>query len=198
VSVVLVGGYVEAGDGGRVRAQAGTVIVHKAYAAHLNTFEAPRSVVLNLVGGTRSPLIGAGVIDDVDEIVRVAEHDTAAAVALIMDGMRSEVARFSDWPDLLAEALTRNPELSIAEWADGMKLNPASVSRGFRRCFGVSPKRFRLEAKARNALRGIANTTERLSLVAASCGFADQAHLNRTCLNLTGETPAAFRAKSVQ
>lgn len=198
VSIVLVGGYVEAGDGGRIQTQPGSVIVHDAYAAHLNAFEARRTIVLNLVGCVRTRSISTGVVDDVDPIVRVAEYNAAAAAELIMDGMRSEEVRLCDWPDLLADALNRNPDLSLTEWADRMKLDPASVSRGFRRCFGVSPKRFRLEAKTRSALRAITATTEPLSHVAANCGFADQSHLNRACRNLTGVTPAALRAKSVQ
>jgi AraC-like DNA-binding protein len=198
MAVVLAGGYVEAGDGGRVRAQPGTVIVHQSYAAHMNAFEAPRSVVLNLIGCAGSRWIGAGVVDDVDAIVRVAEYDAAAAAELVMDNMRSEAVRLGDWPDLLADALARNPGLSLTDWSESMNLNPASVSRGFRRCFGLSPKRFRLEAKARNALRAIADTTEGLAHVAASSGFADQSHLSRVCRDLTGVTPAALRAKSLQ
>lgn len=198
VSIVLVGGYVEAGDGGRTRAQPGSVLVHGAYAAHLNVFEASRTVVLNLVGLTSARVIRAGIIDDVDAVARAAERDATAAVMLVAGRVRPEETRLNDWPDQLADALSTDPALSITDWANRMGLNPASVSRGFRRCFGVSPKSFRREARTRNALCAITGTREQLAHVAADCGFADQAHLSRACRELAGVTPATLRAKSVQ
>lgn len=198
VSIVLAGGYVEAGDRGRIRAQPGSVLVHSAYAAHLNAFEASRTIVLNLVGLGAAQAIRAGRIDDVDAVARAAERDATAAAMLVAARVRSETAQLNDWPDLLADALSTNHALSITDWAERMGLNPASVSRGFRRCFGVSPKRFRREARTRNALLAITSSRERLAHVAFDCGFADQPHLSRACRDLVGMTPAALRAKSVQ
>ncbi|KAI1692069.1 helix-turn-helix domain-containing protein [Ditylenchus destructor] len=73
-----------------------------------------------------------------------------------------------DWPDLLAATLARDPALSITAWADRAGLDPASVSRGFARAYGVSPKRFRLELRTRSAVRALAGW--RGTLAAHRCG----------------------------
>src|SRR5450432_402684 len=47
-SIVLSGGYEEAGDHGRFRVSAGDVIFHERFEAHLDRFSAAGVVVLNL------------------------------------------------------------------------------------------------------------------------------------------------------
>lgn len=79
-----------------------------------------------------------------------------------------------------------------------MGLNPASISRGFARAYGVSPKRFRLEARTRRALTAIDAWQGSLADLAADQGFADQAHLTRSIAAMTGAPPILHRAKSVQ
>ena len=198
VSIVLAGGYLEAGDGGRVRARPGTVIAHEPYCAHLNMFEASQTVVLNLIGRAALPTIPTGLVADVDTIMRTAERDPQAASVMIAENVQPKTATLDDWPHLLADALIRDSHLSISDWADSIGLNPASASRGFRRCFGVSPKRFRREVRTRRALRAITSTQEPLAHIAADCGFSDQAHLSRACRELVGAPPGILRAKSVQ
>ena len=197
LAVVLAGGYVEAGDGGRWRARPGTVVVHGAYEAHGNGFEAAETVVLNLpVPAGLAPV--AALIDDVDAIARVAERDPVSAATLVSTMLRPGADRLDDWPDLLAAALSADPSLSIRAWADAVGLAPASVSRGFARAYGVSPKRYRLEARARQALHAVAGSRAQLAEIAAAHGFADQAHMTRALVAMTGAPPGAFRAKSVQ
>ena len=198
VAVVLAGGYVEAGERGRWRARPGTVIFHSPFEAHLDVFSAPETIVLNLACSTITGSTAAGVIDDVDEIARAAERDPIEAAALIAAGVRPGADRLTDWPDLLADAMRDDPSLSISEWADRMGLDPASVSRGFKRCCGVSPKRFRMEVKGRRALGTMLTTDEPLARVAADAYFTDQAHMTRAVRALTGSTPGIIRAKSIQ
>lgn len=198
VAIVVAGGYIEAGDGGRWRAGPGTVIVHGAHEAHRDAFDAPETVVLNLpmprmVFGQR-----AGLIDDVDTIVKLSARDPVAALAFVTAQIRPGAHRLADWPDLLADAIDDDSGLSIRLWADMMGLSPASVSRGFSRAFGVSPKRFRLEARTRHAMRAIAETPGPLAQIAVESGFADQAHMTRALRGIAGTTPAELRAKSVQ
>lgn len=198
VAIVLAGSYIEAGDSGRWRAVPGTVIVHAAHEAHRDTFEARETMVLNLpMSATRFDL-NAGSIDDIDAVVRLAERDPVAAVAFVAAHVGTVAHRFADWPDLLADAIGGDPALSISHWADAMGLSPASVSRGFSRAFGVSPKRFRMEARVRRAMGAIAGTHEPLAQLAADHGFADQAHMTRALRSVAGTTPADLRAKSVQ
>ena len=197
VAVVLRGDYQEAGDEGRFAAQPGTVIVHGCWAAHLDRFGACGAEVLNLptVAGLAP---GVGTIDDPEAVARMAERDPLAAAAHLRDGLSRHTVGPADWPDLLAEALRTDPDLALAPWARRMKLEPASVSRGFARAYGVSPKRFRLEARTRRAIAALADWHGSLADLAADQGFADQAPLTRSVGALTGVPPAVLRAKSVQ
>lgn len=197
VAVVLAGGYIEAGDGGRWRTRAGSVIVHGAHEAHRDHFECRQTVVLNLppVAGLAA---GAGRIADVDAVVRLAERDRHAAAALVVDAMQTGSEALADWPDLLSADLRADRVADFAGWADRHGLAPASVSRGFFRAYGVSPKRYRLEARTRRAWAAIGAGAPSLADVAAAHGFSDQAHLTRAMAMVTGHTPGAVRAKSVQ
>ena len=197
VAVVLEGGYEEAGDGGRLRAAPGTVVVHGRYEAHLDRFGAGGARVLNLpaVAGL---LPGAGVIADPDAVARLAERDPGEATGLVRASFRPGAAFADDWPDLLALALRDDPGLLLSDWAERIGLDPASVSRGFARAYGVSPKRFRLEARTHRAVAALPDWDQGIAALAAEHGFADQAHLTRAVAALTGTTPAQLRAKSVQ
>jgi AraC-like DNA-binding protein len=196
VAVVLAGSYVEAGDSGRVRAVAGTVIAHEPLSAHRDDFGARGAVVLNFpaIGG----MAGAGSVADVDAVARAAERDMRAAEYLLATQFRPAVMSPDDWPDRLADALAGNPDLVIADWAVATGLDPASVSRGFARAYGVTPKRFRLEARVRRAVRALSSWQGNLAALAAEHGFADQAHLARTVRAMTGTTPRQLKAKFVQ
>lgn len=196
VALVLAGSYLEAGDGGRLRARAGTVVAHPAMNAHRDDFGASGATVLNLpaIDG----LEGSGRVADVDAVARAAERDMAEAALLLAVLFRPEIDSPDDWPDRLAAALAADPDLAITEWADQAGLDPASVSRGFVRAYGVTPKRFRLEARVRRAARALPSWRGGLADFAAAQGFADQAHLARNVRAMTGATPGALRAKSVQ
>jgi AraC-like DNA-binding protein len=68
-----------------------------------------------------------------------------------------------------------------------------TVARGFSAAFGVSARQFRTEMKARDAWLRVVRTRDRLADIAASAGFADQAHMTRRIRALTGASPAAWR-----
>ena len=193
VAVVLDGGYLEAGESGRIRAEAGMAVIHHGWAAHQDGFGDKGARVLNLPladGLAEGPVRLA----DPDAVVRLARSDPIAAAALLRETATLVSAGPGDWPDLLAQALAADPALAIAGWADAAGLDPASVSRGFARAYGVSPKRFRLELRTRGAVRALTGWRGTLAALAAEHGFADQAHLARAALALTGRTPSQLRA----
>lgn len=196
-AVVLAGGYVEAGENGRIVAAPGTVIVHDPFGAHRDIFGDCGAQVLNLAvaSGLQS---GVWEIDDPDAVVRLAERNPGAASALVAEKARRGGQRLDDWPDRLAAMLRVDPAQSIADWADAQGLHPASVSRGFARAYGVSPKRFRHEARVRRAIDLLADWDESLAALAAETGFADQAHLARSVRDIAGAAPIMLRAKCVQ
>jgi AraC-like DNA-binding protein len=197
MAIVVEGGYQEAGDSGRVEARAGDVLLHGPYEAHRDAFRPSGSTVLNLPLDAKFGS-GFGRIEDVDAIVRLAGRDTWQASLQARSQFAQGASLLNDWPDLLAAALRDDPDLGIGRWADRMGLATASVSRGFARAFGVSPKRFRLEARTRRAAGRLASWRGSLADLAAELGFADQAHMSRAVAAMTGHTPAGLRAKSVQ
>lgn len=197
VALVLAGGYIEAGDGGRWRVEAGQAVIHEAHEAHQDIFPTAGAAVLNLPL-TAGLSAGVGTVADPDRVARLAERDPLAAAAMLAADYHPGGQRLDDWPDQLAALLDRAPDTALTGWADAMGLDPASVSRGFVRVYGVSPKRFRLEARTRRALRMLSAWRGSVAALAADCGFADQAHFSRSVRALTGRTLYALMAKSVQ
>jgi AraC-like DNA-binding protein len=189
VALVLAGGYVEAGDRGRLRIEAGQAVVHDRYESHRNEFFGHGAQVLNLPLPDGGMAHVQGQVDDADAIARLAERDPAQAAELLRATMRPCTVRLDDWPDLLARALAEDPVLNLAAWADAQGIAPQSVSRGFRRAYGTSPKRYRLELRAAQALRRLPGWRGSMAMLAAETGFADQAHMTRTLVALAGAAP---------
>ncbi len=192
-AVVLSGGYEEAGDAGRRRVQPGDVVLHGPFEAHLDRSGGQGAEVLNLVLPEGAVLGGFGRLKDVDAVARLAERDPAEAARLLVALTRQAPPIPADWPDLLAAALSASSPLRLETWARSQGLTPETVSRGFRRVFGVSPSRFRLEVRARRAWSAVRATPEALAAIADDAGFADQAHMTRAVTALTGRPPGAWR-----
>ena len=195
-ALVLSGGYCETGDRGRFEARPGQVLIHGAWESHMNAVSPGGARVLNL------PLPGeidfdAGLIADPDAVARAAERDPAEAAALLVQRATPIAVAPSDWPDALARALRDDPDLSLSRWASGMGLAAATISRGFARVFGTSPRCYRAEQRALKAIRSL-DGREPLAGLAAELGFVDQAHMTRAVVSLTGLTPGRFRVKSIQ
>lgn len=192
-ALVLAGGYAEAGDNGRRLAQAGDVILHDVFEAHANRFDHRGAVVLNLPLAVLPDTPCAFMrIADPDAVARLAERDTRAARACLFDQLAPAPAQPGDWRDTLARALRESPDLVLGDWATETGLDPATVSRGFRDAFDVSPVRYRAEARARAAWRRLSEGGP-LADLAAETGFADQAHMTRAIVALTGLAPGAWR-----
>ena len=71
--------------------------------------------------------------------------------------------------------------------------SPYRLSRAFPRELGVSLTRYRNRVRVGRALDRLAHDEAGIADVAASLGFADQAHLTRTVREHVGQTPAALR-----
>ncbi|WP_431046320.1 helix-turn-helix domain-containing protein [Roseateles sp. L2-2] len=192
VALVLAGGYVEAGDRGRLRVEAGQAVFHGEHESHQNEFFRTGARVLNLPAIGRDIGEAFGQVDDPDAIVRLAERDPDEAAGLLRQTFRPSTLRLNDWPDLLAAALADDPNLGLAEWADTVGIAPQSLSRGFHRAYGLSPKRYRLELRTLQALRQLPGWQGSMATLAAETGFADQAHLTRAIVALTGRTPTRW------
>ncbi|MFP2910058.1 helix-turn-helix domain-containing protein [Pyxidicoccus sp. 3LFB2] len=192
-AVVVAGGYVEAGDSGRFRLEAGSVVFHSAFEAHADQFGTTGAVVLNLPLPDAAPEVAVGRLRDVDAVVRMAERDAREAADLAASSLVTPVSGPGDWPDLLAAALRDNPSLRLMDQAEALGLAVETVARGFKRAYGVSPKRYRSEVRALQAWRLIPRSTLPLAQLALALGFSDQAHMTRDVVALTGRTPSALR-----
>jgi AraC-like DNA-binding protein len=172
--------------------RAGQVLLHRSFDAHLNQI-APRGArVLNLPLG-EEPGFALGVVSDPDGIARLVACDLAAAISAFGQQLRPLAARAADWPDLLAHDLQQNGRLQLRSWARRHRLAPATVSRGFRQVFAISPAAFRGELRSRVALTLITAGATSLATIAASAGFADQAHMTRAITALTTRPPGWWR-----
>jgi AraC-like DNA-binding protein len=197
IAVVLLGKYIEAGDQGRVCAEAGDVLIHDAFEAHLNEFGAAGGLVINLPP-VRGLDAGSRRVEDLDLIARLAEWDSIAAGLALLEESKPVMHEPMDWPDHVADALEREPERLVANWACELGLAPQSLSRGFKQVFGVTPKRYRADQRALRAVRYLTKGPCKLADVAAVCGFADQAHMSREVRKLTGLSPRELKVQSVQ
>lgn len=194
VAVVLAGGYEEAGETGRRRLQPGEVAVHEPFAGHRNGVGRTGASVLNLPAAGLPT--GFGRVADPDALARMAELSLNEAANLLRAAFIPLPAQRLDWPDELAIALAADPRLVLSDWAKSRGLATETLSRGFGRVFGLSPKRFRYEARARRALRGLANCALPLAHLALDLGFADQAHMCHAVSDLTGRPPGRWRTTS--
>lgn len=192
-AVVLSGGYEECGNRGRFRVGPGDVLLHDAFDAHLDRFQAQGTEILNLV--LDRPLTGRGVgcVADADSIVRAADRDMAEAVACLREQLRETERTPGDWPDMLARDLLADADCRLDTWARVHGLAAATVSRGFRKVFGIGPAAFRVEARAQRAYALITGSSMPLVSIAVATGFADQAHLARATRALTGAPPSTWR-----
>ena len=201
MTMILAGGYDEAGDVGRFRVRPGDLLVHRPFEAHRNAFGRRSAEVLNLPLVDLPQLAALNRLSDPDLVARLAERDPEAAAGAAAEQARPAAQGEWDWPDALAAALRSESEpFLIGHWALERGLAPASVSRRFRLVFGTSPERYRAEGRARRAWRHIVCTNQPLAAIAFELGFADQAHMTRCVGAVTGRPPARWRkgAKCVQ
>jgi AraC-like DNA-binding protein len=194
-TLVLEGSYEEAGDQGRYRVESGDLLLHPAFSAHRDLIGAQRTYVLDIdlpFDGRRWP--GMARVADPDTIIRTARRDAREAQALLLEGLVEVEATEGDPADHLAAALNGNPSLAIGEWAAANGFSREWLSRRFQRFYEVSSSLFRAEARSRRAWQRIVSSGEPLALIAADCGFADQAHMTRSVGILTGRSPGQWRA----
>jgi AraC-like DNA-binding protein len=191
-AVVIAGSYEEAGDRGRRRVGPGDVVIHQAWEAHLNRTPAAGAQVLNLAAPAMA-VAAFGRVDDLDGLVRAAARDPREAADRLADGFRPAPGAIGDWPDRLAEALALADTAPLGAWAERLGVSREQLSRGFGKVFGVTPQRFRWEARTRAALAELRTGALPLSELALVHGFADQAHMTRSIRALSGRPPGAWR-----
>jgi AraC-like DNA-binding protein len=194
-ALVLSGCYEEAGDSGRHRVQAGDVVLHQPFEAHLDRVPKSGAVVLNVPLPDQFAFqSGVGKVNDPDAIIRLLEMgDSGTAAQLLLTTKISETG-FRDLPDELAASLAQNASINLSCWSEAKGISPWHLSRCFTKAFGVSPSAFRARARTHQAWRAIRTVDTPLSATAAHYGFADQAHMTRSVKKLTGNCPSSWRS----
>ena len=196
-TLVLSGGYEEAGDAGRFRVSEGDVLIHSPFSAHRDAISRTGAVVLDLplpFDGRDWP--SRGRITDPDVLVRSAGHDASEAAAELLEQFDPNASAEADLPDLLARDLLSDPQLAIGAWAELQNVSRETAWRHFTSAYGVDIAAFRGEARARNAWRMIVSSPTPLADIAAATGFSDQPHMSRAIKALTGRPPGAWRKPS--
>ncbi|HEY9368585.1 AraC family transcriptional regulator [Streptomyces sp.] len=83
--------------------------------------------------------------------------------------------------------------LPLEDLARRVGVSPHHLSRVFHAVTGTTLTRYRNELRVRGVLQDLEEGADGLRTLAAAYGFADQAHLTRTCRAHTGHVPSAVR-----
>lgn len=139
--------------------------------------------LLGLARALRSDAAGAEMED------RVLE----AVAALGDSGPTGSAA--PGWMLRVKEALDDEPEAEagVRELARRVGAHPVSVSRAFRRHYGVTITEYRRRQRVRRAAARITASSVSLSRIAHGTGHADHPHFCREFRRLTGLTPSQYR-----
>jgi len=199
-ALVLEGGYEEAGPEGVWRIAAGDLVLHPPFHLHLNRFERGSARVLNVtlthdaVKALKTTRYAVLRPRDPDRLARGAWRDGRAALGeALAESAVCAAGAPRDWLDQFAADLQAAPTARIGDLARAHGVTPTHAARAFARRFGVTPGVFRAEQRLRAGLQALAEAAASLADIAAACGFADQAHLTRSVVSATGQTPSRLR-----
>jgi AraC-like DNA-binding protein len=84
-------------------------------------------------------------------------------------------------------------EVSASDLAQRCGLSRSHFTKAFAVSTGAPPHRWVVRHRIRRAAEMLEGTRERISVIAASCGFSDQSHLTRVFHAALGASPAAWR-----
>jgi AraC-like DNA-binding protein len=192
-TVVLAGSFTEVSFAGRMYAEPGDVLLHGPFDCHLDIGRSRGSLQILRLHWRSAGIEGQFRVRDPDVLARLAEVDPGLAALQLHDELRPYPRRVRCWIDELAAALGVASGFLLQQWADGRGVRADAVSRAFRREFGVSAQRFRLESRTRLAWREVVGSTHALTDIALQTGFSDLAHMTRSMHVLTGRPPSAWR-----
>lgn len=195
-TVVLDGRYEQASFAGRMRIEPGDVLIQPVLDRHdSRCLSRCDLVLLRLAWIPETGLGGVYKVRGVDDVIKAAAKDPVAASALLRETLRDaaeEPVLQKDWPDLLSEHF-RAGGCSLSRWAHDQGLARETISRGFLRTFGVSPRKYAAELRARAAWIRIVSRCDDLAVIASEAGYADQSHMTRAIRMFTGAPPDAWR-----
>jgi AraC-like DNA-binding protein len=169
------------------------VLLHGSFDCHLDVARSSGPLQILRLPWRTGVVEGKFRVRDPDSLVRLAEADIELAAAQLHHELLSPPCREPEWIDELASALSGDCGFRLQEWADRRGLRGDVLSRVFRREFGVSAQRFRLESRTRLAWRQVLGSARSLTEIALQEGFSDLAHMSRSIHVFTGRSPSAWR-----
>jgi AraC-like DNA-binding protein len=104
--------------------------------------------------------------------------------------------RLAKWQERVAKELLESRlsgDISAAEVAAACGLSPDSFARLFRQTTGLPPHRWVSQLRMDRAKELLRNSTESLSEIALSCGFANQTHFTHAFSASVGSSPGEWR-----
>jgi AraC-like DNA-binding protein len=160
-------------------------------------------VALRFSGGTGPALLGVPADELRDRTPRLDELWPAAAARVLAERVAADpVTALEAWA--AGHAGTRQPDplgrrvfgmaavgTPVAQMAERTGLGARQLHRRCLPLFGYGPRRLARVLRLGRALEAARKGTP-LAQVAASCGYADQAHLSREMRALAGATPAGL------
>lgn len=113
-----------------------------------------------------------------------------------ISGSFERVPKLDYWNDkaIMARSLLKDQKyenVSMKEIARAVCISESELIRTFRRHFGISPNRWRMQLRANEVAR-VLRKSGSLADVSIGCGFSDQAHMSRTFKRVFGVTPGQF------
>lgn len=194
MAIIVEGRVDEASESGRYCFCPGDYFIHQEFEAHADSVGANGAMIVNVDLPADFPEVPkSGVIDP-------EKFCSALAATGIGEAMKWAAAvaaptgnRRNDWPDLLAAEIVAGGAASVAEWAHRHGLAVETVSRGFRRAYGLSPKLFRAIVRARRAATATRLTAKPFAALAQEFGYCDQSHFSRAVHSVTGASPGVWR-----
>jgi AraC-like DNA-binding protein len=200
-SICVDGGYVQVSRGETDAFVAGTARLQLDGCHHRNDFGSKGAIVLSLQPSSR-------LLDlfSIDLAQRADAHE--AAEANIADLNLTNAEKGDRALIALCMALARNyrsncpafdAELeagsSIGQFASAAGATPWQLSRMFKSAYGATPSHYRLKRRLGRALEHYVETQDSWTAAAHAAGFADSAHLSRTCKKLLGCAPSSLAVR---
>ncbi len=87
----------------------------------------------------------------------------------------------------------RNPKFSVKSLAQGLKTHRSSLSRQFKRAFGIPPSEYITRIRLQHAMAMLHESRKPITEIAASCGWPDQYYFSRLFKKRFGRPPSHIR-----
>ena len=200
ISLLLAGGYVEESEEGCARADGPCLSCKPTRFEHQNRFGEAGALILSLNLDATSSSDRYFVARGPEGLSGRAFRRMAADGTAIKDlagtrpiGLPPAAVSPSPWLTEARDRLLGDPGLTVGALARALGMHPVCFARLFRQAFSQSPTAARQNRRAARAIHGLVRTGTPLAEIAASEGFADQAHMSRVIGKATGWSPGRLR-----